>query len=78
MLGSANGMKPLLARYFGKVDELDYPAPTRWNPHASPPEDQMDRLMMILDRAQLETAAVQLKSSPPAEVTTPFLGADSH
>jgi hypothetical protein len=38
----------------------------------------MGKLMMIFDRAQFETAAGQLKSPPPPEMTTPFLGADSH
>jgi len=77
LLGSAQGMKPLLDRYFGKVDELQFPAPSRWSPHSSPPEDRLDKLLMILDHTQLETAAAQLKSSPPPEMTTPFLGADS-
>jgi hypothetical protein len=76
-LGSPAGMKPLLERYFGKVDELDFPAPSRWTPHSSLPAERMDKLLMIFDRAQLEAAATQLKSSPPTEMTTPFLGADS-
>jgi hypothetical protein len=77
LLGSPDGVKPLLDRYFGKVDELDYPAPSRWDPHSSPPKDQMGKMLMILDRAQLEAAAAQLKSSPPPEMITPFLRADS-
>ena len=76
LLGSAQGMKPLLDRYFGSVDELDYPAPSRWTPQTSESLDRLDKLLMILDHAQLETAAAQLKSSPPPEMTTPFLGAD--
>jgi len=76
LLGSAQGMKPLLDRYFGRVDELDYPAPSRWTPQTSESLDRLDKLLMILDHAQLETAAAQLKSSPPPEMTTPFLGAD--
>jgi hypothetical protein len=79
LLGSAQGMKPLLDRYFGRVDELDYPAPSRWTPATSPSQDRMDKMLMVLDHTQLETAAAQLKSSPPPEMTTPFLGAaDSH
>jgi hypothetical protein len=77
LLGSPQGMRPLLDRYFGKVDDLDFPAPSRWNPQSSPSPDRLDKLLMILDRAQLETAARQLASSPPPEMTTPFLGADS-
>jgi len=77
MLGSPEGMRPLLDRYFGKVDELDFPAPSRWNPQSVPPADRLDKLLMILDCAHVETAARQLASSPPPEMTTPFLGADS-
>jgi hypothetical protein len=76
LLGSAQGVKPLLDRYLDKA-ELRYPAPSRWDPKSSPAEDRSDKLMMIFDRAQLEAAARQLKSSPPPERTTPFLGADS-
>jgi len=76
LLGSAQGVKPLLDRYLDKA-ELRYPAPSRWDPKSSPAEDRSDKLMMIFDRAQLEAAAKQLKSSPPPERTTPFLGADS-
>jgi hypothetical protein len=77
LLGSSDGMRPILDRYFGKVDELDFPAPLRWKPHSSPAKDRLDKLLMILDRAQLEAAASQLRSSPPAEMTTPFLGVES-
>jgi hypothetical protein len=77
LLGSPQGMKPLLDRYFGRVDELDYPAPSRWTPQTSRSPDRLDKLLMVLDRVQLETAATQLRSSPPPEMTTPFLGADS-
>ncbi len=75
--GSPQGLKPLLDRYFNKVDELLYPAPSRWNPQSSPSEDQFGTLLMIFDRIQFEAAARHLKSSPPPELTTPFLGADS-
>ncbi len=77
LLGSLDGVKPLLDRYFGKVDELDYPAPSRWNPHSRLSNDRMGKMLMILDRAELEAAAAQLKSSPPPEMTNPFLHADS-
>jgi hypothetical protein len=76
LLGSPQGLKPLLDRYFDKA-ELLYPAPSRWDPRSSPSEDRLGKLMMIFDRAQVEAAAKQLKSSPPPELTTPFLGADS-
>ncbi len=74
--GSPQGVKPLLDRYLDKA-ELLYPAPSRWNPRSSPSEDQSGPLMVIFDRTKLEAAARQLKSSPPPEMTTPFLGAES-
>ncbi|MGD0120794.1 MAG: hypothetical protein ABSD30_22220, partial [Candidatus Binatus sp.] len=78
IVGSYEGVRPLIERYRAIASEIDYPAPARWSPQAAPLEDQMGKLMMIFDRAQFETAARQLKSSPPPEMTTPFLGADSH
>lgn len=74
--GSPQGVKPLLDRYLDKA-ELLYPAPSRWNPRSSPSEDQSAPLMVIFDRTELEAAARQLRSSPPSEMTTPFLGAES-
>ena len=73
--GFDQGLKPLLDRYSGKVDELLYPAPARWNPRSSPAEDQSGIALIIFDRNQFEAAARQLRSSPPPEMTTPFLGA---
>jgi hypothetical protein len=74
--GSPQGVKPLLDRYLDTA-ELRYPAPSRWNPRSSPSADQLGVLLVIFNRAQVEAAAGQLKSSPPPEMTTPFLGADS-
>jgi hypothetical protein len=74
--GSPEGVKPLLDRYLGKA-ELLYPAPSRWNPRSSLSEDQLGPLLVIFDQAELEAAAKKLKSSPPPERTTPFIGADS-
>jgi hypothetical protein len=74
--GSPQGVKPLLDRYLDKA-QLLYPAPSRWNPRSAPSEDQLGPLLVIFDHAQVEAAAKQLKSSPPPEMTTPFLGADS-
>jgi len=74
--GSPQGVKPLLDRYLDKA-ELLYPAPSRWNPRSSQSEDQLGSLLVIFDHAQIEAAAKQLKSSPPPEMTTPFLGAAS-
>ena len=77
MFGSYQGMKPLIDRYRAIASEIDYPGPTRWTPQSSPPPDQLGTLLTIFDRGQFQTAARQLKSSPPPEMTTPFLGADS-
>jgi hypothetical protein len=81
LYGFDQGLKPLLDRYSGKVDELLYPAPSRWNPRSSPPEEhreeQSGTALIIFNRTQFDAAVRQLKSSPPPEVTTPFLGADS-
>ena len=76
IFGSYEGVKPLIERYRAIASEIDYPAPTRWNPQSSPAEDRLGTLLIIFDRAQLEAASTQLKSSPPPEMTTRFLGAD--
>ena len=77
LYGSDQGLKPLLERYSGKVSELLYPAPSRWNPRSAPVDDRSGTALIIFDPVQFEAAARQLKSSPPPEMTTPFLGADS-
>ena len=76
LLGSPD-VKTILDRYFGRVDERDCPARARWDPRSSPSKDRVSKLLIILDRAQLQATAAQLKSSPPLERTKPFLGADS-
>lgn len=76
LYGSDQGLKPLLDRYFGKVAELLYPAPSRWNPRSST-GDNSGTALIIFDRTQFDAAARQLKSSPPPEMATPFLGAIS-
>jgi hypothetical protein len=78
LFGSYEGLRPLIERYRAIAFEIDYPAPTRWNPQSLPAEDRLGTLLMIFDRTQFETAAAQLKSSPPPEMTTPFLGAGAH
>jgi hypothetical protein len=78
MFGSYEGFKPLIERYRTSASEIDYPAPSRLDPRSSPPKDRLEKLLIIFDRVQFEAAAAQLKSSPPTEMTTPFLaGADS-
>jgi len=76
-VGWYEGVKLLLDRYRPTGAEIYYPAPTRWTPDSNPRRDLIQPLLVILDRTQLEDAARQLRSSPPPEMTTPFLGADS-
>jgi hypothetical protein len=76
IFGSYDGVKPLMDRYRAIASEIDYPAPTRWTPQSSPPQDRLGTLLIAFDRARFEAAAGQLKSSPPPERTTPFLAAD--
>jgi len=84
LYGFDQGLKPLLDRYSGKVDDLQYPAPARWNSRSSPAQDRSDQseeqsgiALIIFNRTQFDTAVRQLKSSPPPEMTTPFLRSDS-
>jgi hypothetical protein len=71
--GSYDGLKPLMERYANGAAEILYPAPARWNPRSSPPKDELRSMVLILSRAQVEAAAQSLKTSPPPEMTTPFL-----
>jgi hypothetical protein len=75
--GSPQGVRPLLDRYTDKA-ELLYPAPSKWNRDSSLSAEQLNPLLIIFDRTQIEAAARQLKLSPPPEMTTPFPGQDSH
>jgi hypothetical protein len=75
--GSPQGVQPLLDRYADKA-ELLYPAPSKWDRNSSLSADQLNPLLIIFDRAEIEAAARQLKLSPPPEMTTPFPGQDSH
>ena len=70
--GSYDGLKPLIERYANGAEIL-YPAPARWNPRAVPPTDVLRAMLLIFTRAQLEAAVHSLKTSPPPEMTTPFL-----
>ncbi len=71
--GSYDGLKPLMKRYANGAAEILYPAPARWDPRSSPPKDVLRAMLLIFSRAQLEAAAQSLKTSPPPEMTTPFL-----
>jgi len=73
IVGSYEGVKPLIDRYQATASEILFPAPTRWQPESTPPADVMRTLLLLFDRAHLMAASAQLKSSPPLERTTSFL-----
>ncbi|MDO8433701.1 MAG: hypothetical protein Q7S58_14955 [Candidatus Binatus sp.] len=73
IVGSDEGVKPLIDRYQRFASEILYPAPARWRPESTPPADVMRTLLLVFDRAHLIAVARQLKSSPPLERTTSFL-----
>jgi hypothetical protein len=73
IVGSYEGVSPLIQRYHAIASEIDYPAPTRWTPDSHPNLDQIKPLLMIFDASHLASAAQTLRSSPPPERTTPFV-----
>ena len=73
LYGSPQGVQPLLHRYSDKA-ELLYPAPSIWDRNSSMSADQLNPLLIVFDRAEIEAAATQLKFFPPPEMTTPFPG----
>ncbi len=89
IVGSYEGVKPLIERYRAIASEIDYPAPTRWMSisrtvfdwigldsralYSRPHMDLIQRLLMTFDSARLVAAAYSLRDSPPPERTTPFL-----
>jgi hypothetical protein len=77
IVGSYEGVKPLIDRYSATASEIQYPAPTRWTRDSNPRSDVIKPLLMIFDSAGVQSAAKDLRSSPPPEMTTPFLGPDS-
>jgi hypothetical protein len=73
IVGSYEGVRPLLERYREIASELDYPAPSRWAPASPPRTDFTAPLLVSFDRAQLAAAAQRLHDSPPPERTTSFI-----
>ena len=73
VVGSYDGVKPLIERYRTLASEIDYPAPTRWTPDSNPRRDVIKPLLVIFDSAQLTAAAHRLQTSPPPERTTSFV-----
>jgi hypothetical protein len=73
VVGSYDGVRPLIERYRATASEIDYPAPARWTPDSRPRLDVIVPLMMVFDPADLAAAAKSLRDSPPPERTTPFV-----
>ncbi|MGA6973099.1 MAG: hypothetical protein WBY93_15805 [Candidatus Binatus sp.] len=73
VVGSYEGVRPLIARYRTTASETYYPAPARWTPDSRPRLDVIVPLMMVFDPAHLTAAAKSLRDSPPPERTTPFV-----
>ncbi|MFZ2062108.1 MAG: hypothetical protein WAU82_13935 [Candidatus Binatus sp.] len=73
VVGSYEGVRPLIERYRAIASEIDYPAPTRWTPDAHPRLDVVKPLLVTFDSAHLTAAAQKLRDSPPPERTTPFV-----
>jgi hypothetical protein len=73
VVGSYEGVRPLLERYREIASELDYPAPKRWAPDSPPRTDFVAPLLVTFDRAHLAAAAQRLHDSPPPERTTSFV-----
>jgi hypothetical protein len=77
IVGSYEGVKPLIDRYSATAAEIQYPAPTRWTPDSNPRRDAIKPLLIIFDSAGLTSAANDLRASPPPERTTPFIAGTS-
>jgi hypothetical protein len=73
IVGSYEGVRPLIERYRATASEIDYPAPTRWTPESRLRLDVIAPLLITFDPAHLAAAAQTLRDSPPPERTTPFV-----
>jgi hypothetical protein len=73
IVGSYEGVRPLIERYRTIASEIDYPAPTRWTPESHPRLDVIKPLLVTFDSAHLAAAALKLRESPPPERTTSFV-----
>ena len=73
IVGSYEGVRPLIERYRGVASGIDYPAPTRWTPDSHPRLDVIKPLIVTFDSAHLAAAAEKLRDSPPPERRTPFV-----
>ncbi len=73
IVGTYEGVRPLIDRYRAIASEIEYPAPTRWTPDSRPRPDVIKPLLVIFDTPHLAAAARSLRDSPPPERTTPFV-----
>jgi hypothetical protein len=73
IVGSYDGVRPLLERYQSIASAIDYPGPTRWTPDSHPRLDAIAPMLVVLDPAHLLAAAKSLHDTPPPERTTSFL-----
>jgi len=73
IVGSYEGVRPLIERYRASASEINYPGPTRWTPDSRPRLDVIKPLLVTFDSAHLAAAARSLRDSPPPERTTPFV-----
>ena len=73
IVGSHEGVTPLIDRYAESGAEIQYPAPTRFTRGANPRRDVIKPLLVIFDSAALQAVATALRILPPPERTTPFL-----
>ncbi len=73
IVGSYEGVRPLIERYRAIASEIDYPAPSRWTRDSNPRSDVIEPLLVIFDSAGVQSAANELRASPPPERTTPFV-----
>jgi hypothetical protein len=73
VVGSYEGVRPLIERYRNIASEMDYPGATRWTPDSHPRLDVIAPLLVTFDRAHLMAAAKSLNDSPPPERTTAFV-----
>jgi hypothetical protein len=77
IVGSYEGVRPLIDRYRATASEIQYPAPKRWTPDSNPRADVIKPLLVIFDNSGLQAAAKSLQTSPPPERTTPFISGTS-
>ncbi|HSY78372.1 MAG TPA: hypothetical protein VK884_02115, partial [Verrucomicrobiae bacterium] len=73
VVGSYEGLRPLIERYRAVASEIGYPGQMRWTPDSRPRLDVINPLLVTFDTAHLIDAARSLQTSPPPERTTPFL-----